>query len=354
MTRPARSLRRAFTLIELLVVIAIIAILIALLVPAVQKVREAAARSQCQNNLKQIGLAMHGFNDQYGNLPAGQAANSDQVFGWGTYILPYIEQQGIYGKLSVEYTRFINPQVRASGPNALDPVPQLIKQAPNFNTNVKPLIATVIPTYVCPADLTPPNHPNNGAGKTNYAGCLGTSNDGGNGNADGVICRRRWSRRMAEIVDGTSNTILVGELTDYRDGIGFRSIPDFPNNDWGDQSRYFPTWVGAVGLNGVDDWDCHLRIGGDGSYDAGGTGGGNPRPINYANPQITDERGQCFGSLHGTGSVTIVGGNAVGGGGGANFVLCDGSVRFLPDTVNLGVLQALCSRKDGKVLTLPP
>jgi prepilin-type N-terminal cleavage/methylation domain-containing protein/prepilin-type processing-associated H-X9-DG protein len=198
MLAPKR--RPAFTLIELLVVIAIIGILMALLVPAVQKVREAAARTQCQNNLKQMGLAMHSFHDANKVFPPGYSASGPYIdgasdtspgWGWAAFILPYLEQDNVYRQL-----------------NLYQPIPS------------SPAIQTMLQVYLCPADLSPqgpfpvPDAFGNAlclAGPTSYAACCGndlseTTDPSGNG-----VFYRNSQIRIANIRDGTSQTILVGE-----------------------------------------------------------------------------------------------------------------------------------------------
>ena len=198
------SQRRAFTLIELLVVIAIIAVLIGLLLPAVQKVRAAAARAQCQNNLKQLGLACHNYQSANNVFPTGTV---DQISrdiayrdrrNWLHFVLPYLEQDAIYTQMMAWL---------ASGQG------HMWSDAPNRQT--------VIPTYICPSD---PHSPKTVTSHTesdqqgfhsNYVGCSGSTpfNPANSlGSQLNGIFYYKSSTRPTDITDGTSNTLLTSEL----------------------------------------------------------------------------------------------------------------------------------------------
>jgi prepilin-type N-terminal cleavage/methylation domain-containing protein/prepilin-type processing-associated H-X9-DG protein len=191
-----RPLRRAFTLIELLVVLAIIAVLVGLLLPAVQKVREAAARTGCVNNLKQMGLACHHYHDAQGSFPPGYfayASYPDTTPGWGwpAYLLPYLEQDNLFRQI-------------------------------NFNQPVEqsPAIRTLVKLFLCPSDMPPAsafavtdatNATVTLAAPSSYAATVGPdANDVGDPTGDGVFYRNSRTR-ILDITDGTSNTTLIGD-----------------------------------------------------------------------------------------------------------------------------------------------
>ncbi|HTU23110.1 MAG TPA: DUF1559 domain-containing protein [Gemmataceae bacterium] len=195
----ARTVRAAFTLIELLVVIAIIAILVGLLLPAVQKVREAASRMKCQNNLKQIGLALHGYHDANESLPPGYFASGPYVDGsidtapgwaWGAYILPFLEQQNLYN----QYNLTLPVQNSAA-------------------------IQTIVNTFLCPSDITPSTafavtgsswSALCSVAPSSYAACCGGGVSTTAATGNGTFYRNSHTR-MTDITDGTSNTIFLEE-----------------------------------------------------------------------------------------------------------------------------------------------
>jgi len=338
----ARASRRAFTLIELLVVIAIIAVLIGLLLPAVQKVREAASRAKCTNNLKQMGLGLHNFHDVNLIFPPGLGAMNDRVSGltfaafnkatvpsnlrvrsWMSHLLPFMEQEALYKHLP------LNPR---------DPTMSAQYGVPVYSDADNPA-ALPLSVYNCPSDprgttmYTGSTLLNSGfanAGTTSYAAVGGLDSWDKNEwpNSFGILYWRSKTR-ITDVADGTSNTLLAGERPpDPEDAYGWWQSADSIGSD-------------ATG------W----RIGFDWEYDTVqyvANTGPSPWGRNYAGPnqpvclypsfyQPGDVYNFCdfshFYSMHT---------------GGANFVFADGSVRFLPYSAR-PVMKALATRAFAEI-----
>jgi prepilin-type N-terminal cleavage/methylation domain-containing protein/prepilin-type processing-associated H-X9-DG protein len=323
-----RPSRRAFTLIELLVVIAIIAILIGLLLPAVQKVREAAARMSCSNNLKQMGLAFHNYHDTNGTLPTGwltspsgagfntTGCNTKGVpcpgWAWSLLILPYIEQQNLY--------QLFNPDTATPGPpyGAANPIPEVLTGNITVNgTVITPAtFQTSLKMYVCPSDTGGPLNPYYGSASGRTDGNYAKNNyvinryvcgpDAGWGATDFnngvVVSYKKNPYAIQQIPDGSSNTIMIGEReTTYNVGaLAFIRH--------GTTTASFEGRPGA----GINPRPTNTNQGGYG-------GNVNCNGCPKAHYLTSDGDRLAFSSLHT---------------GGCNFALCDGSVRFISDSIS--------------------
>lgn len=331
--------KRAFTLIELLVVIAIIAVLIALLLPAVQQAREAARRTQCKNNVKQLGLAMHNYHDTHNVFPPnslqwGNPANTPE---WtdtqhGTQlvmILPFIDQAPLYNAIN-----FAN------------------KNAESTVVGGQPIYQKVIPGFICPTASSPNQRGGDLRAKTNYAPSMGSqrldvntntpcpglfppygpfvdpqyassggTNAGGyfgtggagHGNTmdmasiSGIFARGSTAARMRDISDGASNTILMGEVRP--------ECSDHVNNGWFHNNSIWVATTPPINFPSCPN---------------------SPARADGCNRADTWNTSQGFKSEH------------VGG---AHFLFSDGSVQFLSENIDYGMYQRLGDRRDNRTVS---
>jgi prepilin-type N-terminal cleavage/methylation domain-containing protein/prepilin-type processing-associated H-X9-DG protein len=311
MKRLTKTAARAFTLVELLVVIAIIGILVSLLLPAVQTAREAGRRSQCTNNLRQFGLAIHNYHDAFKSLPISIGPWSEgrsptpqrNGKGWILGILPQLEQLGLY------------TQFEANGGFTGD----MNSGGGIYSSGCRAAMKTTLPVLRCPTDgksepISTQMYQWNGVevAVTNYKGCIGDTRMGGGtsihtgtepdchntNRCNGLFYRNNYQDglTLASIRDGTSNTFLVGE--------------DIPDDNWHSVAYY----------SNADYSSCHAR------------------PNYFPKPPTPGQwwNTMSFRSLHP---------------GGLNFCYADGSVRFVTQTIDHPTYRALSTKAGGEVVS---
>ena len=281
--------RRGFTLIEILVVIAIVGALVALLLPAVQAAREAARRMSCTNNLKQIGIALHHYHDAQATLPMGYSHKRDYTwggFGWGTAILPYVEQKPIFDAVNFGW--------------------------PAWSIENATVCITPVGFYLCPSDDASQQGQLDREGfryaMSSYVACFGSGDmDFGDPEDRRGLFSRNSSTRFAGITDGLSQTLAAGERHNGR----------FAVLSSGGHLFAETVWVGAI-KEDPDDDHGHTTL-----FQTGHT------------PSSREMDDRDAASRHPAG---------------VNYVFGDGSVRFLKESIALSVYRALSTRAGNEAV----
>jgi prepilin-type N-terminal cleavage/methylation domain-containing protein/prepilin-type processing-associated H-X9-DG protein len=342
-----RRTRRGFTLIELLVVIAIIGALVAMLLPAVQKVREAAALRQCQNNLKQLGLALHAYHDTYRLFPPGYIDGNTNPsstpdndvgpgWGWAAFLLPYLDQSAVYDQINfkVGVGKGVNAQVSRTALIVMQcPSDSNQQNVPIYDSSfTNPIVTVAHGNYIgcngwveCFANAGGNYQPGSdgGAAEDGDGGRTGTGTSG-NG-----LFYRNSQNRMASVTDGLSNTIVVSERCSFHSPTtwtgavtGGRCPAWLATRPWTDP--YTPPSAAPDTGNGTAydnaDWGEALIL-----------GHGNMTHVPNVDFPVFDP--DVFWSMHPNG---------------ANFLCCDGSVHFLSSDINPQTYQWMCTIAGGE------
>ncbi|MBI1344934.1 DUF1559 domain-containing protein [bacterium] len=319
---------RGFTLIELLVVIAIIAILIALLLPAVQQAREAARRTQCRNNLKQLGIALHNYHDNFLVFPQAHGsivgANSWEGRGIWVAILPYIDQAPMFNQYNFDVT---------------------------YRSQAATIVNSKLAAYVCPSDVAW----NGNEGGCNYAGSGGSTVNIWSNSSNGIF--QRFSKTgIRDVLDGTSQVIMVGEqlhgdnvqgTAGDADHTRAPTAPTFANADFPTQAELLNAATGSCTITPTAEASLS-QCGRDWSAPYYGQS-----LFNTAAPPNWKQRSCAFGG--GFGLCADRSGIAVSRSrhtGGVHVTMADGAVKFISENVDLLVWQRAGARNDNNPISL--